>query len=901
MRIFRGVVLLWICVELTFGADFRGVLGDTENPSKSAASILEWIKNGGKRRKPQSRSAWTDAQRIARDAYEVIEHKCFECHGAKTRQAGLDLRTVSSILAGGDSGPAAVKGDANASRIVQRVRDDAMPPRGLRYKLSIKPVTESEVAALRRWIDGGLVPPPPLPKDVDPGKEILVSAKDRKWWSFQPPRRIAVPEWTNDTRIRTPVDAFLLRDLRAGGLTFSPDADRRTLVRRLYLYVVGLPPKPSQVDSFINDDSPEAYTRLVDHLLASPGFGEHWGRYWLDAAGYADSEGALSSDPVNKEFYRYRDYVVRSMNSDKPYDRFLVEQLAGDELVNLDGAVRITSEMRDNFIATGFLRCGVDATRSPETNFLVDRHKVIVNTIDNLGSALLAMTLQCAQCHNHKYDPIPQLDYYRFGAIFAAAYSPRDWLKPSERYVPLATQSGVAAAAEHNAEVDRDLEPFQTQLAMLHAEFRERLIEEALVRVPQALVAEVREAVEATKEERTVRQADLVAEYGLSYLGRQVRENAEFQEAAKPIEAAKRAVESRRWRIDRAFGLRDMGSEVLPYHLLRRGNPLRRVHEVRPDVPSVLKPVGASGSLTPRLRVRSPWLGASTTGRRLALARWLTRPDHPLTARVIVNRIWRRYFGVGIVSTLDNFGNTGALPTHPELLDWLAVELVESGWSLKRVHRLLLLSTAFRQASRTTEHGLKSDPENKLLWRMPLQRLDAEPIRDSILHANGLLDRRMYGEPGTIDRQADGQVYTKPPATNFRRSVYMLRRRTQPLTMLETFDAPPPRRSCTERRTSIVVSQALLLENSQFMAEMAKLLAGRIEGEVGVTSELRVEILYRWVLSRSPTADERQLALEFLKAQASEYSSSGSDLAHYESLVDLCLTVLNTAEFVYVD
>ncbi|MEO5804404.1 MAG: DUF1553 domain-containing protein [Verrucomicrobiota bacterium] len=909
--------------------------------------IEKWINSGASMRKGLADvpvASLSPELKNARKAYDVLELKCFLCHNDKKKEGELDLRTVASMTKGGKTGAALVKGDAGKSLLVKQIHDDAMPPRDLRNKVSIKPVTEAELDSIKQWINAGAIEPPPLPGIAEEDL-ALVSEADRQWWAFQTPRQVPIPKVKGKTR--TAIDAFLLAKLEEKSLGFSPEADRRTLARRVYLYVTGLPPTPEQMDLFLNDKKSGAYERLIDQLLASPRYGERWARFWLDAAGYADSEGALSDDPIWEEFWRYRDYVIRSLNADKPYDQFLMEQLAGDELVDYRNATNFTPEIADKLIATGFLRGGIDPTMSPETSFLPERYQVLADKMETVGSSLMGLTLQCARCHSHKYDPISQRDYYRMESIFAAAFTPRDWRKPTERYIPLATAAEQKEADEHNKKVDAEKKIVEQPLDEWKKTFKAKLLEQKIAKLAEKVREQLREVALIPNEKRTDPQKLFAAEYVEQLKAEDAELNSKFPEYKPKFEeltAAVAKVEAKRRKLDRAFGLTDLGADTMPFHLLRRGEPFERGNEVRPNIPAVL-----IDSKMP-FAVKPPWTNAPTTGRRLAFARWLTHPENPLTARVIVNRTWQNYFGKGIVETVENFGHTGAKPTHPELLDWLSVEFVKQGWSLKKLHRLILTSTAFRQESHAAQRNgdgdvaqvsnlpyrsasslrvseksgrvknfdaqpvgnrrysrletcATTDPENELLWHMPLRRLDGEAIRDSILAGNGLLRTEMFGTPSPIDMKADGQIVTKNAPENFRRSIYMLQQRSKPLTMLEAFDAPQLSVNCTRRRLSNVVSQPLLMFNSEFMAEQATHLSERIAKSATKSTE-QINFSYELLLNRPPTKKEREMALRFLEQQSSLYErvrEEESKPVQQDALIDFCLVLLNSAEFIYVD
>jgi Protein of unknown function (DUF1549)/Protein of unknown function (DUF1553)/Planctomycete cytochrome C len=553
------------------------------------------------------------------DVVPILLRRCTVCHGHRRAEAGLDLRTRASMLLGGKSGPAIVPGKPDDSLLLQRVHAGEMPPLERLVDASVKPMTPSEITILRDWIAAG-APEIDRPEDVAGAEpDRLVTDQDRSFWSFQTPRQAVVPNVRNTAQVRNPIDAFVLQKLEAAGLTMSPEADRTTLIRRASFDLTGLPPEPDDVRAFLQDDDPQAYEQIIERLLASPHYGERWGRYWLDLAGYADSEGKREQDLPRPHAWRYRDYVIRSFNDDKPYDRFLTEQLAGDELADYDQAVEITPEICDNLVATGFLRMAPDASWANITGYVPDRLEVIADEIDILGSAVLGLTIKCARCHSHKFDPIPQRDYYRLTAVFKGALDEYDWLKP---------------------EIRPGIGPVSTDLI-------------AARHLPHVTTAE-RQAWEAA-------EARILGEITAA------RERGEAPERLQALEA-------QRTPEPRIQALWDRGTPS-PTYVYRRGDPESPGPLVGPGVPSVL-----TDGQTP-FDFQPPWPGARSTGRRLAFARWITRPDHPLTARVLVNRVWKHHFGTGIVRSLANFGRAGTAPTHPELLDWLAVEFTRQAWS----------------------------------------------------------------------------------------------------------------------------------------------------------------------------------------------------------------------------
>jgi hypothetical protein len=777
------------------------------------------------------------------DVIPVLLRRCTVCHGLRQREGGLDLRTRAAMLRGGKSGPAVVPGKPADSLLLKKIRSGEMPPRRRLVEVSIKPIEAAETDLLAEWITLG-APEVPLPPDGAGRKpDTRVTDADRQFWAFRPPRSVAVPAVRHPERVRNPIDAFILQRLEAKGLSLSEEADRATLLRRAYLDLTGLPPEPAVVQAFLADRDPLAYEKCIDRLLASPCYGERWGRHWLDLAGYADSEGKREQDILRPFAYRYRDYVIRSLNADKPYDRFLLEQIAGDELADYEHAPEITPEIYDNLVATGFLRLAPDPTWFNLTNFVPDRLEVIADEMDVLGSGVLGLTLKCARCHNHKYDPIPQRDYYSLLAVFKGAYDEHDWMKP-------AWHPGLSSGPR----TDRDL-PFVTT-----AERRQW----------QAHNAAVQKEIDALKA-------------------------AQGKKPSPGLERRIRAVEARRLPEPKIRALWDRG-EPSPTCVYRRGDPLRPGSLVGPGVPSVL-----SDGKTP-FEVKPPWPGAHKTGRRLAFARWLTRPDNPLTARVLVNRLWQHHFGAGIVKSVGNFGRAGSPPSHPELLDWLALEFVRQGWSLKALHRLMVTSATYRQASAVTPDHERLDPDNVLCSRMPLRRLEAEELYDTLLLVSGCLDERRFGPPDPVEVRADGLVTPARTARGWRRSIYVQQQRKQLPTLLEDFDLPQMNPNCLERRESTVAPQALHLMNNGTIRQLAGRLADRVRQEAGADAVAQLERVYLIALGRPPSDEETAVGLLALVRLTDQW---GKHLAHDEAalraLAGYCHTVLNSAAFLYVD
>jgi len=765
----------------------------------------------------------------------ILQIRCLECHGKRQQLGGLDLRTRASRLKGGKSGPGFVPGDPAASLIVKRIDSGDMPPMQMLREYAIRPPTTSEVDKLKAWIAGGA--PELLPGHKFASAAPTVTEKDKQFWSFQPPRRTTPPTVKNSTRVLNDIDRFLLAKLEAKGLSYAPEADKLKLLRRAHLDLTGMPPTPAEVTAFQNDARPDAYERVVDRLLESPHYGERWGRFWLDLAGYADSEGFGQDDGVRPFMWRYRDYVIRAFNSDKPYPLFLTEQIAGDEMGPWKDSKPATQDLVDRIAATGFLRTVPDPTNATERGFIQERMNILADEVEVLTSSVMGLTIGCARCHNHKYDPIPQRDYYRLSAILQTSYDPYDWLSPKKREIPLATEDEFAAVAKHNQPIEADIKRLE--------------------------------------EKKDKNQ--------------------------KEIDALKGKLKPR----PHIRALTDTGGLPSTSYLLHRGDATLMTEPVEAGVPHLLDAPGMDP-----YRPAEPYPGANSSGRRLALAKWLTQPNHPLTARVWVNQVWLRHFGRGIVASPSNFGRSGVPPSHPELLDWLATEFVRGGWSTRKLHRIMMTSAAYRQSSAAADDAIAKDPENVLVSRMPLRRLDADALYDSVLRASGRLDAKPFGPPEQIETRPDKEVVPKGGADGYRRSVYVLHKRQSPVTMFDAFDQPAMTPNCIERRQSTVATQALQMMNGTMVWEHAKYMAGRIIDEIGDDAGEQVRQAFQRTLGRAPRPPELAALVdsyaEFAKHWPERLAKDNpqaprSHLARWMSLTTVCHTLLNSAEFAYVD
>ncbi len=767
----------------------------------------------------------------------LVRH-CVGCHGKDSRESQLDLRTLAGLLAGGESGPAIVRGKPALSFLMHLVDAGEMPPKGETT------LNGTERLMLRRWILAG------APADEDPGDVpplSLVTAKDRKHWAFRKPRRSRLPEVKAADRVRSPVDVFVLGRLEASRLGFADDAERSALLRRASLDLLGLPPSPDLQQSFLSDDRPGAFGRLVDRLLAHPQYGERWGRHWMDAAGYVDVrlfDGDAATIYLNEGMWRYRDYCISAHNQDMPWDQFVIEQLAGDELVAWDKLKRWTPEVQQKLIATGFLRNVEDPTSEAQYG-VKERYDVLFDLMKTVSSSLMGLTLECARCHSHKYDPIPQRDFYRFMACFEPALNVHDWKKPQNRFLNTVSVAEKAEIDTHNKSVAARLKTLGDKL---------KIVEAAAKKTPG--------------------QADVVAR--AADLKRQMAELGATRRSYGKIQA-----------------LWDVGADS-PSRMLRRGEWNKPGIPIVPGFLEVLATDRAESATRPEDA------RAGSSGRRLSLARWLTRPDHPLTARVIVNRAWHHHFGTGIVATPGNFGLNGGQPSHPKLLDWLSVDFVEHGWSLKHLHRRIMLSTTYRQASYRDPaddgRAVAVDPANRLLWRANLRRIEAEIVRDSVLAVSGQLDPTPGGKPVMLTTPTNGLSTAKPgpmPTSVNRRSVYLLARRVYPLRFLELFDSPIVPVNCTKRPQSATVLQSLALLNSQFVVDQAAAMADRVRQRAPDDSSVQISWAYRLSLAREPAAEELAACRQFLIDQA-------ADAIGKDALRDLCQMLMCTNEFLYV-
>lgn len=1006
----------------------------------------------------------SDGVSFDEDLLPLLKSRCVKCHGPLKREGELNLAAARGVARGGQTGPAVDRERPLESLIWQRIDSGEMPPK--------EPLSAEERLVVRRWLEAKA---PGLPQTVGEPE-----AADH--WAFQHLSPAVPAKVQGAESARNAIDHFLLAKLASKNLSFSPEADRPTLIRRVSFDLTGLPPSPDEIAEFVADPAPDAYERMVDRYLASPRYGERWGKHWLDAAGYADSNGYFNADTDRPLAYRYRDYVVDSLNRDKPFDRFLREQLAGDELSGYRPGEEVRPEMVELLVATHFLRNSQDGTGESDGNpdeVLADRYSVIEGAQQILGSALFGLTFQCARCHDHKFEPVTQKEYYQLQAILRPAFNLDRWLKPNERQVLTASAAELADWEARMKALDAEIATRRSEFADWARQHRPRgetlfedhfdspeqltslwsntapgddapagspavnvgasaapgavcqngalnLVESGAagnrwlstaksfdwtpdepggwIQVTFDLVADklpsggepaarigyyiglndyddnaerkgnilldgnpaggaevhidypgadsraaaklgaapykpgrsygvrvmnlgegkfrMDHLVDQAPEEQTVTlAADDLADGGFGFefcCGRSfIVDNVLVESGKAPAAGSEQAnfeeqLQSRRKQLEQAVTeasakrsdrpgktawLTDVSPQPPEVFLLVRGNYSQPGEKVEPGVPAVLSDPDNAYVVAPRPE------GAATTGRRLALAEWLTKPNSraaALLARVTVNRIWQQHFGAGLVASADNLGYSGAAPSHRELLDWLAAEFVTQGWRVKPLHRRILLSAAYRQSSLPRDEALAVDPDNRLLWRFPLRRLDAESIRDAMLAASGELDLQLRGPYVPTERTGEGEVVvdeSHPGAR--RRSIYLQQRRTQVLSMLDVFDAPSIVTNCTRRSESAMPLQALSALNSAFAVARAKAFCARLERETADEVGLRLERAFLLAVGRPPDAAEREAAEKFLAAQRVNYAERPD--AARQAWTDFCQMLLAGNAFLYVE
>ncbi len=779
------------------------------------------------------------------DVQPILAKRCYACHGPDVAESGLSFVNRESALSETESGDhAIVPGDIDASLLIARVistdENERMPPEG-------DPLKESEVEILRNWINAG--------------------AKWQKHWAFeplshpQPPEATSVDEHADAVPQNNPIDAFIQASLATNGLVANPPADRRTLIRRAYFDLIGLPPSAEEITAFVNDTSHDAFEQLIDRLLAMPQYGERFGRHWLDLVRYGETN-SFERDNPKPNVWKYRDYVIRSFNEDKPYDQFVREQLAGDELDN------VTTE---TLTATGYYRLGIwdDEPADP----LQARFDELDDILATTSQVFLGLTINCARCHDHKIDPIPQTDYYSMLAFMAD-------LTP---YGNRGDQSSFNQIDISTPELNRQYDELDAQHRQ--AEQERTAIEQTGI---EKMSAEDQRATEGPKRER---ERVLKKNLKQHLDDAQIARHEKLQDELKEIDSRRKTLPTR----EAVLGL-GRYEPLKPTFVLFRGNPHSPTDEVQPDYPTLfdIEP--------PELESRDTSRGSA--GRRRVLADWMTQSDNRLTSRVMVNRVWQYHFGRGIVRSSNNFGQLGTPPTHPELLDWLATFFVENGWRLKDLHRQIMTSRAYQMTSANTDEGLAVDPNNDFFWRFDPRRLSAEEVRDAVLAVNGSINKATYGPSFFPKLSAEVLSGQSRPGAGWgdssedecnRRSVYIHVKRSLVTPLLEAFDFPEPDRSCEARFMTLQPGQALSMLNSDFIHEQAAKLAKSIDAK-SVSDDEVAKRAIRAVFARDATDEEVGRAVKLIADLEGNYSLSR------ERAVQLyCLTILNWNEFLFLD
>jgi hypothetical protein len=782
----------------------------------------------------------------------VLEKSCTKCHSPQQKMGGLDLSTFAGMMAGGGSGPVIAPGNPSRSLLWIMIESNKMPMGGA--------LTAAQKQLIRAYIEQGRFPAAESDAERAAKEEKRITAEARQWWSFLRPEKAAPPRVKNAAQVRTPIDAFILAKLEEKGWKLQPEADRVALLRRAFFGLTGLAPTPAEARQFLDDTAPDAYEKLIDRLLATSHYGEHWGRHWLDIAGYSDTRGD-AGDSEREVSWKYRDYVIQAFNKNKPIDRFILEQVAGDQLVNYKHNSIPSPEQLEPITATGFLRTTADITDN-QTIYEVDKYfDALQKAMETSVSSLLGLSIGCARCHDHKFDPILQRDYYKLTAIYQAVWDPENWLAgslnfgpwPSRMVLDMAPDKREAWIKDVTSNDAKTIRRLDDLLEASYQRFRAEL--KAGRDMSPERRAQIRQAIENDPDLEVDRNAvkDFITDREL---------DERFPEFAtwKAEIATKKA--NRRKKVspvDPNFieAAWDVSKTPSPTYILQRGNYLAPGAEVKPGLPVVLDNP-ANPLAFPDPAAHPEW---HHTGRRLTLAKWMVSRDNPLVARVFVNRVWQFHFGEGLVRSVDDFGRQGDQPTHPELLDYLAVTFQEKGWDLKWLTKAIMMSQVYRQSSAEIAECLAKDPSAKLLWRKPPLRLEAETIRDSMLRVSGLLNTKMFGRQEPLKRGADGQwVEDDGKGNPNRRSLYMQQSRTRPIAFLHAFDAPTMTAdNQTQRFRSALPSQSLALLNNPLLLRTTKAFAEQVleqsRGDVDEALRQAVTAAY----TRPPTA--RELAI----------------------------------------
>jgi hypothetical protein len=858
---------------------------------------------------------------FSKDIAPLLTQRCMECHGREPLMANLDLRTREGALKGAKHGPVIVPGNAAESHLYRRLIGQETPPMPLGERL-----TDAEIALIKNWIDSGAEWDQGralAPGATSTASEKKLTEQQRRYWAFQKIAKPSVPAVQDRQWAQNPIDAFVASKLQDAKLKPNPRTDRITLIRRATLDLTGLPPTPEEVQAFVSDNSPDAFAKVVDRLLASAQYGERWGRHWLDLARYADTNGFKTDEP-RPNVWRYRDYVIQSFNEDRPYDRFIREQIAGDELYPNDLNARI---------AVGFNRHFTDESNQPVIE--LRRQETLNDITDTVGAVFMGMTYGCARCHDHKFDPILHKDYYRLQAFFANIREQDDLVLLSGSELEAYKQK-LAAWDAQTRDIRNEMHAMVEPMAKARRDYYTIRFSEGTKlalktppeqRTPLQELLAIKATPQITYEDRAlVNFKD--EEFGTAPL------TAAQKKRFADLEAELRKFDASKPNPPMAQTIIDHSRQAPKSFVLAAGNWDVPREEVQPGFLSIIDPVDP--------RIVAPQ-GVNSTGRRSVLANWLADPKNPLTPRVIVNRIWQHHFGRGIVATASDFGVMGERPTNPQLLDYLASTFIENGWSMKKLHRQIMLSNAYQQSSAFQAQAAAVDPDNKLLWHYDRRRVEGEVVRDSMLFVSGLLNSKMGGPginpplpPGAGGGGRGGAIRAgfagatggagnagvraaaagNEGADVNRRSVYVFLKRNAVYPMLEAFDAPNPQESCSRRFRSVIPSQSLMLMNDPLVMEWSRALAGRVLNDGGLSLDQQVDRAYRLALSRMPNADERAAVQDFLRTQTALHAGrlarnekpplpaelpAGMDASRAAAFVDFCHTLLNSNEFLYVN
>ena len=806
----------------------------------------------------------------------IFKAACFHCHGEdNVKKGNLDLRLVRLMIEGGKSGSALHPEKADQSLLWENISTDKMPK-------GEKKLSTGQKEKILKWIEQGAKTVRPEPANVE---EAQYTQEELNHWAFQPLKRTKPPTEENN-----PIDSFIIAKLQSHGLNISEPAQRESLIRRISYDLTGLPPTPEQIENFIRGGD-EAYDRLVEELLISPQYGVRWARHWLDVAGFAETEGAGLQDAKRPHAWRYRDYVINSFNANKPINQFIIEQLAGDELIN--GPIDKSNPKHLEFLsATGFLRMAPDTTQ--RNNTLADRNNAISETLKIVSRSLLGLTIGCAQCHDHKYDPISIDDYYRFRAIFDPAFPLNQWQTPNSRLIDITNQEVMA----ERAKIESEAKAMEDDMISRRNAHCKKIQELKLETVPEEERDATREAVLTKPENRNEKQKALLLKHPMvkpvdfivgllvEYDGKAF---AKFKEEQKKIDA----VRDKKPPLGLIRATIESKNSQPVSRIFFRGNPESPKEVVKPSEIMALKQHRKD------LVVPENDEQLKTTGRRLNYAKQLTDGSHPMVARVFVNRIWMHHFGNGIVRNKGDFGIAGEKPIHQDLLDWLADDFVMHGWDLKRLHKLIVSSKTYKQSSIRRPGIEKIDPDNHLFGRSNMKRLEAESIRDSLLMVSGKLDPSIRGPSIPVTENNEG----KPVLSNEngRRSIFVQVQRRLPLNILATFDQPVMTPNCNKRTNTTVATQALWFMNDNKSLKMSETLATFIMAEsTDLTKQLNQ--LFIKLFAQKPTPEELRSCMDYLRTQSERLAKQKAEKnSDHLAMASLCQALFASNRFLFVD